>query len=179
MRFSYYYLYGLIVGLVFMVALVKPSTAQINIPYSINTLSLSSGNAGDINYSIMNNSGCIRLMSGIGLFIKTNADIKFSKACFENITANQLCQFPLYPNPAAHYVMISAANCLHLQNNEWVYLQINNEWGQVLETKKIQGSALLSGLKIDIARYTAGKYFVSIIADNQIHTLKILKMYAN
>lgn len=162
--------------LLFFVITVK---AQMQVPYVLGSIgSLTESAPSHINYAFFNNGKCLQLESGLGVINKKiKVTGKFTPVCPEIITQFSACPLVGYPNPTSNYTYIRTSGCFDTYNFLKGTLVVNNGNGKVIMARDIVIADLRAGLKIDLSSHTAGFYYAKIQFQNEVQTIKIIKLY--
>lgn len=86
--------------------------------------------------------------------------------------SNEATAIRLYPNPVKDLMMLE----LDLEENTPVQVGVYNMQGQVMTTRRFEGTQGVAAYKLDVRELSAGVYFLSVIAGNERFSRKFIKL---
>ena len=85
-------------------------------------------------------------------------------------TATTFSQFAIYPNPTSDLLNLD----LSLNSVHWVQVKLYNATGQLLQDQQLEGNDEYA-TTLDLSNYSAGMYYVNVIAGDQMQGKTIIK----
>ena len=154
---------------------LKTLTAQLNTAYSIGVMG-ENLNTLAMGYPILlESSDCFVASNSIIRFVKSS-DGDFEFDCKDSKIEElieKILEVKLYPNPAQEIVYIRLNTVVSNLNNFQIFYQDMN--GIVLKKSTASIAELLNGFQEDISFLKSGLYIVSLISEDFVYKLKLLK----
>lgn len=151
---------------------------QMKIPFTIGSIGNINTSSTQMCYTFVDNGKCLVLQNGLGVLKDRPQNTgKFTPVCPELTSVFRSCPLTAYPNPTKDFVTVRTAGCFDSYYFLKGTLQVVTELGQVILSKNVVIADLRAGVRIDLRNYASAAYFVKVEFQQEVKTLKIVKIY--